>query len=224
MRSYKKVKGKGTKNRKSRKRTKKQFYDMKGCSSKKCLGGGGIGSVYPSEGATGPFPGWLNQSIIGGGQKGGCNCLQHGGKNKGQRGGNNGLPYGQNLPFMKNPVVPNGLTGQTWGANFKWPGVNGVSGDYNHYSLNKYVPDVVTAIKNVGANVPFLGGGRRRKGINKKSLKRGGGFSNSLTQDLITGGQSIMYGGDKFLSGLQGKMGPLSPLPYDQPYLLKSSM
>lgn len=213
MRSYKK--GKGTKNRKSRKRTKKQFYDMKGCSNKKCLGGGGIdiSKVYPSKGATGPYPGWLNQSTIGGGQKGGCNCLQqHGGKNKGQRGGNNGLPYGQNLPFMKNPVVPNGLTGQTWRADFKWPGVNGVSGDYNHYSLNKYVPDVVTAIKNVGANFPFLGGGKRRKG--RKSVKRGGGFSNSLTQDLLTAGQNMNYSTNKFLAGLGGEMAPTNPLPY----------
>ncbi len=193
---------------------------MKGCSNKKCLGGGGldINKVYPSLGATGPYPGWLNQSTIGGGQKGGCGCLQHGGKNKGQRGGNNGLPYGENLPFMKNPVVPNGLTGQPWGANFKWPGVNGVSGDYNHYSLNKYVPDVVTAIKNVGANFPFLGGGKRRKV--KGTVKRGGGaFSNSLTQDLLTAGQNMNYGTTKFLSGIQGKMAPLSPLPYDQPYL-----
>ena len=195
MRSYKK--GKGTKNRKSRKRTKKQFYDMKGCSNKKCLGGGS--SVYPSLGATGPYPGWLNQS------------LQKGGKKYRQKGGNNGLPYGQNLPFMKNAVVPNGLTGQPWGANFKWPGVNGVSGDYNYYPLNKYVPDVVTAIKNVGANFPFLNGGKRRK---KKTCKRGGGFSNSLTQDLVTAGQNMNYSTNKFLAGIQGKMAPLSPLPY----------
>jgi hypothetical protein len=202
MRSYKK--GKGTKNKKSRKRIKKQFYDMKGCSNHKCLGGGGISSVYPSKGATGPYPGWINPSL----QKGG------------QRGGNNGLPYGQNLPFMKNPVVPNGLTGQTWRADFKWPGVNGVSGDYNHYSLNKYVPDVVTAIKNVGANFPFLGGSKRRKG--RRSVKRGGGgFSNSLTQDLLTAGQNMSYSTNKFLSAVGGKMAPLSPLPYDQPFLKK---
>lgn len=217
MRSYKK--GKGTKNRKSRKRTKKQFYNMKGCSNKNCLGGGGISSVYPSKGGTGPFPGWINPPL----QSGGCNCLQqHGGKKYRQRGGNNGLPYGQNLPFMKNPVVPNGLTGKPWGADFKWPGVNGVSGDYNHYSLNKYVPDVVTAIKNVGANFPFLGGGRRRRGrrTNKRSVKRGGGgFSNSLSQDLLTGGQNMIHSGDKFISGIGGKMPSLSPLPYDQPYL-----
>jgi hypothetical protein len=203
MRSYKK--GKGTKNRKSRKRTKKQFYNMKGCSNHKCLGGGS--SVYPSLGATGPYPGWLNSTTLGGGQKG---------KKFRQKGGNNGLPYGQNLPFMKNAVVPNGLTGQPWRADFKWPGVNGVSGDYNYYSLNKYVPDVVTAIKNVGANFPFLNGGKRRK---KRTCKRGGGFSNSLTQDLVTAGQNMNYGTNKFLAGIGGKMAPLSPLPYEQPYL-----
>jgi hypothetical protein len=207
MRSYKK--GKGTKNRKSRKRTKKQFYNMKGCSNHKCLGGGSsdISRVYPSLGATGPYPGWINSTTLGGGQKG---------KKIRQKGGNNGLPYGQNLPFMKNAVVPNGLTGQPWGANFKWPGVNGVSGDYNYYSLNKYVPDVVTAIKNVGANFPFLNGGKRRINgkKNKKSVKNGGGFSNSLTQDLLTSGQNIIYSGDKFLSGIQGKMAPTNPLPY----------
>jgi hypothetical protein len=233
MRSYKKGKGRG--NKKSKNRSRKQFYNMKGCSNNKCLGGGGgtsldISKVYPSKGETGPYPGWINPSVQnGGGQKGGCNCqLQHGGyKYGGQRGGNNGLPYGRNLPFMKNPVVPNGLTGKPWEANFKWPGVNGVSGDYNHYSLNKYMPDVVTAIKNVGANFPFLNGGSKRNGSKrngskrKKSVKRGGGFSNSLAQDLITGGQNLIYQNDKFMAGIQGKMAPSSPLPYDQPKMIK---
>ena len=223
MRSYKNRNKRTNKNR--NKRTKKHFYYMKGCSNKNCLGGGSgsgnidLSKVYPSLGGTGKFPGWLNQQLIrGGGQKGGCNCLQQHG---GQKGGNNGLPYGQNLPFMKNPVVPNGLTGQSWGADFKWPGVNGISGDFNHYTLNKYVPDVVTAIKNVGANIPFLNGGSKKKSRKgKRSYKKGGGFSNTLTQDLVTGGQNMMYNNDKFMAGIQGKSPPQSPLPYVQNNLL----
>jgi hypothetical protein len=197
---------------------------MKGCSNKRCLGGGGgldLSKVYPSKGGEGEFPGWINPSNM----RGGCGCMQqHGGRNSGkhrdirQRGGNNGLPYGQNLPFMKNPVVPNGLTGSPWKADFNWPGVNGISGDYNHYSLNKYVPDVVTAIKNVGANFPFLNGGggtRKRKG-KKMYKKRGGGISNSLGQDLANGMRGIGHSADKFISGLKGVAPSPNPLPYVQ--------
>jgi hypothetical protein len=219
MRSYKKKKGV---NNKSKKR--QHFYNMKGCSNSRCLKGGGIdlSKVYPNPGKDGGQINWINPSTM----RGGCGCI--GGRNRGrnrgsQRGGNNGLPYGQNLPFMKNPVVPNGLTGSPWKADFNWPGVNGVSGDYNHYSLNKYIPDVVTAIKNVGANFPFLNGGgntRKRKG-KKMYKKRGGGFSNSLGQDLINGVRGAGYSADKFASGLTGSNPNSNPLPYKQEALLK---
>jgi hypothetical protein len=204
MRSYKKKKGLNNKSRKNR-----LFYNMKGCSNKRCLGGGGgldLSKVYPSKGGQGEFPGWINPSTMRGGYKG----IR-------QKGGNNGLPYGQNLPFMKNPLVPNGLTGLPWKANFNWPGVNGVSGDFNHYSLNKYVPDVVTAIKNVGANFPFLNGGSTRKRKGKKMYKkRGGGISNSLGQDLANGMRGIGHSADKFVSGLKGIAPSPNPLPYHQ--------
>ena len=208
MRSYKKKKGLNNKSRKNR-----LFYNMKGCSNKRCLGGGGgldLSKVYPSKGGQGEFPGWINPSTMRGGYKG----IR-------QKGGNNGLPYGQNLPFMKNPLVPNGLTGSSWKADFNWPGVNGVSGDYNHYSLNKYVPDVVTAIKNVGANFPFLNGGSTKKRKGKKMYKkRGGGISNSLGQDLANGMRSIGHSANKFVSGLEGNNPGDNPLPYKQQALL----
>jgi hypothetical protein len=80
----------------------------------------------------------------------------------------------------------------------------------------------------VGANFPFLNGGsksnesKKKNGSKrKKSVKRGGGFSNSLAQDLITGGQNLIYQNDKFMAGIQGKMAPSSPLPYDQPKMIK---
>jgi hypothetical protein len=218
MRSYKKKKGGNNTSRK-----KRHFYNMKGCSNSRCLGGGGsldLSKVYPNPGKDGGQINWINSSVM----RGGCGCMQQNGgrRYKRQRGGNNGLPYGQNLPFMKNPVVPNGLTGSPWKADFKWPGVNGVSGDYNHYSLNKYIPDVVTAIKNVGANFPFLNGGgstRKRKG-KKMYKKRGGGISNSLGQDLINGIRGAGYSADKFASGLRGINPGDNPLPYKQEALL----
>ena len=211
MRSYKKKKGGNSKSKKRR-----RFYNMKGCSNRKCLAGGGLdlSKVYPNKGGDGGQMNWINPSNM----RGGCGCMQqHGGyKVRSQKGGNNGLPYGQNLPFMKNPVVPNGLTGSAWNADFKWPGVNGISGDYNHYSLNKYVPDVVTAIKNVGANFPFLNGGSRKR----MYKKRGGGFGNSLGQDGINGVRGVIHSGDKFVSGLKGIAPGSNPLPYEQKGLL----
>jgi hypothetical protein len=217
MRSYRK---------KSSKNRTKKYYKMKGCSKKSnCLGGrigGGSNGIitrnlYPNKGPPGPYPGWLSS------QTGGC-LQQCGLQQGGQKGGNNGLPYGQHLAPMKAPVVPNGLTGNAWGADFKWPGSNGISGDFNHISYNKYIPDVVTAIKNVGANFPFFKGGKSRKNIiNKNKYKKGGSFfANSLAQDAVNYFRVGSYNSSNLYNAVTGQNNTaVNPLPQNQPSLIR---
>jgi len=207
---------------------------------------------YPYKGASGPFPGWLNSgfnmhggkkhrggscgscSLMKGGSCGSCSLMKGGtcgscslmkggscGSCSLMKGGNNGLPYGQNLPPMRAPAVPNGLTGNPWGANLKWP----FAGNYNHFSLNKYVPDVVTAIKDIGANIPFLKGGKRRSTKRRKSTKRrslkGAGYStNSFFQDIHNGIRQVNYNNENTLNNLTGNgVKAMNPMPYYQPFL-----
>ncbi len=226
-------------------KTKKHKYNMKGCSSKKRKYLGGYNPVYPNTGGHN-FPGWIGSQTIRGGSCGcnkqmGGNCTscmkQMGGnctscmKQMGgnctscmkQMGGNNGLPFGGSLPPMKAPLVPNGLTGDAWGANFKWPGTSLIQGNNNHFSLNKYVPDVVTAIKNVGANFPFTGGAKKSKKRRKRRKQKGAGwFSNSLLQDGLNAVRYSNYQSAQFINDLQGGNETYTnPLPYSQPALIK---
>lgn len=192
----------------------------------------GPDSVYPNPGAQGAFPGWLNPSMQRGGTCG-CASLQSGGgcslcssnimvggkhrkgckcsKCRTQKGGNNGLPYGQNLPFMKGIPFPNGLTGKPWEANYQWPGTNNVSGNYNHYDLNKYVPDISRQMIATGAAPPFsIGGGKKTR----KNRKQNGGNSNGIFQDFMNLGRQFTYGLGSAYNGLRGYDAPTNPMPW----------
>jgi hypothetical protein len=229
-----------------RQKTRKRRFIMKGCSkrggSSKYNGTYNQNPIYPYSGVKGPFPGWINPSLNQTG--GGCGCSANlkmsggscdactrpmsGGKGKrrNQRGGENGLPYGKFLPPMKAPIVPNGLTGKSWGADFKWPGTDLVQGNFNHFSLNKYIPDVVTMIKDVGANFPFKGGAKKsksrrsRKRAMKKSRQRAGG--NTFASDVVNGVRQVNYNNSAFLNNLSGSnVKPVDPSVTYQPYLTK---
>jgi hypothetical protein len=219
----------------TRKRNQQRPFQMKGCSKKRrcSLGGGSPGTynqnrLYPYEGPKQPFPGWLGSSTIqSGGSCDACTRSMTGGRRKRykkQKGGYNGLPYGNNLPPMKAPIVPNGLTGSPWNANFKWPGTDLVQGNFNHYSLNKYIPDVVTAIKDIGANFPFLkgGGGRRKLRRGRTRKVRGGGFiNNTFFKDIQNGVESVAYNNKVMLNNLTGRNEKIAdPSVTSQPYLV----
>ncbi len=191
-------------------------------------------NLNPNQGPSGPFPGWLNPSM----QRGGCGCggnipVQSGGKHrmgckcsmcknkkqmKKQKGGN-GLPYGQGMPEMKGIPYPNGLTGQSWQPNLQWPGSNNISGDFNHYSLNKYEPvDISREMIATGAQPPFsIGGSNKNKGktknMNKSKKLRGG--SNYLVQDLVNLGRQFTHGLGSAYNGLRGYSAPVNPLPWN---------
>jgi hypothetical protein len=186
--------------------------------------------VYPNTGGPPASQNWLNSSTLRGGSCGGTCGLLKGGSNhrsgckcskcKGQKGGN-GLPYGQGLPEMKPALAPNGLTGQSWGGNFEWPGTTNIGGNNNHYALNTYSPvDISRQMKDIGAQPPFLGGGK-----GKKSRKqRGGTLSNFLYQDLVNVGRQIQYGVGSTYNALSGYNSPVNPMPWNQPGLSNPSV
>lgn len=127
----------------------------------------------------------------------GCKCSKC--KSKSMKGGNPGIPY------------PNGLVGTPWTSDISsWPGVNGVPGDGNYYTNNTYNNDVSRQMVDVGANRPFLKGGRRKKSIKQ----RGGVLSNFIGQDLINLGRQFQFGVGSAYNALAGYSSPVNPLPW----------
>lgn len=109
---------------------------------------------------------------------------------------------------------PNGLVGQAWNPAkpADWPGVDGVSGNRNYSALNNYDNDVSRQMTDVGANRPFLKGGRTRG-------KRGG--SNFLSQDLVNVGRQVQFGVGSAYNALLGYSAPVNPLPWKDQYTAK---
>jgi hypothetical protein len=119
---------------------------------------------------------------------------------------------------MKSIPYPNGLTGQNWAPDFKWPGTNNVGGDYNHYSENTYKNDVPNQMISNGAQPPFsIGGGRkkhRRMRKNKNKTQKGGVVSNFLFQDLVNVGRQANFGMGSAYNALRGYSAPVNPMPW----------
>lgn len=190
----------------------------------------GANPLYPN---TGPPPNGFNflnplQTQRGGGcgcgmpfmngggtkHRQGCKCSSCKMKIKGgsvMKGGggcstsNNGIPY------------PDGLVGKPYVNSSNLPGANGIGGDANYYSNNRYINDVSRQMIDVGANKPFLGflGVKGGGGTAKKSKKqRGGDFSNFITQDIINLGRQFTYGLGSTFNALNGTSGPANPLPW----------
>jgi hypothetical protein len=115
------------------------------------------------------------------------------------KGGNAGIPY------------PDGLVGSSWSPNVtSWPGMNGVPGDSNYYSLNTYNNDVSRQMVDLGGNPPFSGfkGGKRTR------KQRGGALSNFLGQDLINLGRQFQFGMGSAYNALAGYQAPVNPMPW----------
>jgi hypothetical protein len=124
------------------------------------------------------------------------NCKKHRNSGKGMNGGNPGIPY------------PDGLVGTPWTPSIGgWPGVNGIPGDSNYISPNQYTVDPQTAMVDVGANPPFLKGGKKRK-------QKGGVLSNFVGQDLINLGRQFQFGLGSAYNALAGYAPPANPMPW----------
>lgn len=195
----------------------------------------GKNPIYPNTGPAQPSSGTVfntvmpqkggscslcNASLMTGG---GCGCGlfgMRGGKNKGFtiRGVNHRYlckcsecKIRRKKHSMKggNPgtVYAGGLTGAPYGPN-QLPG-SGISGDYNHYSLNTYSNgDPQTSMVNLGANRPFL----NMKAGKKK--QKGGTLSNFIGQDLINLGRQFQFGIGSAYNALAGYASPTNPMPW----------
>jgi len=212
-----------------------KYYKMKGCSKKnrrKYLGGnmnlaypsdnvpkvpnpflayngkGGNNPAMPKIDTIPPSPAlsYVNSSMRGGTCGASCGLMKGGtcGASCGlMKGGNAGIPY------------PNGLVGKPWTPAISgWPDVDGISGDRNYISLNTYVPDISRQMKDVGANPPYLGGGKKKRKNRKTKKQRGGTFSNFLGQDLINLGRQVQFGLGSTYNALSGYPAPVNPLPW----------
>lgn len=179
----------------------------------------GENPLYPNTGPAAISQNWLTSTIQRGGTCGGTCGLQQGGTCGGTCGlqhGGNGLPYGQGLPLIKAAPYPNGLTGQSWAPDFKWPGTNTVGGDYNHYSENTYKNDVPNQMISTGAQPPFsIGGGRKKhRHMRKNKTQKGGVISNFFYQDLVNVGRQANFGMGSAYNALRGYSAPVNPMPW----------
>jgi hypothetical protein len=143
----------------------------------------------------------------------GCNLL---------KGGNNKQKGGQTID-------PQGLVGSPWTSRpSTWPGVDSVDGNRNYLAHNGFKSDPQTALISLGANRPFLFGGRkhtssggiktkgkrRRKRLTKKRRQKGGTTSNLLSQDLINLGRQIQYNMGSTYNAFNGYSPPTPVLPW----------
>ena len=224
-------------------KSKKNMYNMKGCSKTKTrknklfLGGAtDLSLAYPSKGPPSSGFNFLNP------QTGGCNgqcaiikggAIMRGGKkshkcNCSCKSCHKGLSAcacqkgGTSLPY------PNGLLGNAWTPSISgWPGLDGISMGRNHLGYNTYNNDVSRQMRDVGANPPFtyLKGGKRRKTSNKRSIKNKRtnkkrksktqkAGNNFLSQDLINVGRQLQYGVGSAYNGIRGYTSPVNPLPW----------
>ena len=119
-------------------------------------------------------------------------------------------------------IDPQGLVGSPWNTSpATWPGVDGIDGNRNYLAYNNYKVDPQTALISVGANPPFLYGGKKTKGKKTRGKKRstrrrqrGGALSNFLGQDFINLGRQIQYGVGSAYNGLNGYPAPTPVLPW----------
>lgn len=118
-----------------------------------------------------------------------------------------------------------GQIGSPWGSNpYKWPGVDGISGDRNYIPLNEYKTDISRQMISTGPNPPFSVGGKRSKSKrsrrrksrrrSKRTIKKVGGFAG---QDLINVGREFNYGINSAYNSVAGIKSPINPMPWNQP-------
>lgn len=164
---------------------------------------GGCGCGTPMTGGRQQAVGFMHGGVR---HRKACKCSQC--KKKIMKGGNAGIPY------------PNGLVGTSWTPSVNgWPGVNGIVGDRNYYVNNSYDNDVSRQMVDVGANPPFLKGGKR-----KQRRQRGGSYSNFMGQDLINLGRQFQFGVGSAYNALAGYSAPVNPLPWKDQLSSKISL
>jgi hypothetical protein len=133
------------------------------------------------------------------------NNLRYRRKTKTKRNKQNGGNFYKPAPPIPGPFIgePIGETPSTW------PGENGIGGDRNYYTENKYNVDPQTMMK--------LGGKCKKRTRRKKG---GGAFS----QGLVNIGRSIGYNLGSSSNQIRGYDAPINPLPWKDQLTLNKSI
>ena len=132
----------------------------------------------------------------------GCKCSKC--KKRLMKGGNAGIPNG----LVGAPFTPKNIDGL--------PGVDGIGGNRNYIPINTYNNDVSRQMVDVGANRPFLKGGKKKQ--------KGGTLSNFMAQDLINLGRQFQFGVGSAYNALAGYSAPVNPLPWKDQFPGKTSL
>ena len=173
----------------------------------------------PMKGGGCPLCSGGGNSMTGGGMTG------NGMTGNGMRGGGCGCGASAiNMTGGAHTLEPAGLVGDPWTPNPSgWPGVDGIAGNRNYLDYNSYKADPQTAMVNVGANRPFLFGGKKSNRSHKRSHKRlnklkmnhkGGAMSNLFSQDIINLGRQAQFGLGSAYNAINGYSAPTNPLPW----------
>jgi len=141
---------------------------------------------------------------------GGVGCLV-GGRTRARRGGS-GLFF-KDVYYPPTPL-PSPLVGTPWKGDLAdWPGVNGIGGDKNYYSLNTHQVDPQTegvSLYSGGPASQYRGGRRHRRPTRRRRRRRGG----SGLQDLQNVGRYGIYQAQSLLHTFRGEPSPVNPLPF----------
>jgi len=111
------------------------------------------------------------------------------------------------------PAVVPAMVGTPWTPSVSgWPGVAGVPGQTNYFSMNTYPVDPQTAMISE-RDYQFYGGSKHmgEKEKEKEKSHRGGGI---LPDDLVNLGRSMVYGVGSAYNSLTGYPAPVNPLPF----------
>lgn len=98
------------------------------------------------------------------------------------------------------------------------------------YPINSYENDLSRQMVDLGANPPYLKGGRRRTHRNRLSRRhrrrlrqKGGNLTNFLAQDLVNVGRQIQFGMGSAYNALAGYSAPVNPLPWRDQFPTRAS-
>lgn len=215
-------------------------HNLKGGCNCKLMGGSNIRPLNPEEYInTGVLGGSSSNGFLaytGKEQMGGCNCGLVGGGNS----LNIPLAYtGKSHTYLQNPNLaytgksggifnsqkggynynsgdtikyPDGLVGKPWTPEISsWPGVNGVGGDSNFLSFNKYLNDPQTQHVIQERTTPIMKGGKTKK-------KRGGNYT-FFPQDLVNLGREFSYNLGSTYNALNGSSQLVNPLPFKDQFV-----
>ena len=193
-----------------------------GCGSCGCpIGGLSYKQMNQFGGNYASYPEVLSEPVMIDGINGGYKPILGSYQNGGNCGGVCGqtpVPAQSGGSFYK-PAgpMPGPFAGSAWGANLKWPGMNGIGGDRNYfkpYNTNND-PQQQMSMNDAGylTKNSMVGGYKYgpKSDSSRVKPKRGGGL---VPQDLVNLGRDFTFNFKTAYNALNGYKAPVDPAPY----------